>query len=77
MADAHAQLWSGSKANLKDVTKAKAQIRERFEGMDLEQRRALVRGMVQVTITNGRGPGRVKVRHLVATSLNDHAEEVA
>ena len=47
---------------------------DRFNSLPLVQRRALVRGLVDVTVTHGRGVHRVKVRHLVATDLNENGE---
>jgi site-specific DNA recombinase len=71
MADAQAELWAGGAPSLKDAAEARQQIRTKFVAMDLETRRALVRGLLTVTVARGRGDRRVKIRHLVATSLNE------
>lgn len=60
------------RTSLTDAAKAKVVIRERFDGMPLDQRRALVRGMLRAEVAaGGRGATRVRVTHLVATSLNE------
>jgi site-specific DNA recombinase len=72
LVDAQAALWSGGKVSLKDAAEVKATIRHRFENtLTLDQRRALIRSMLEITVHPGRGPKRVDVRHLVATSLNE------
>ena len=58
--------------SLEDAAQAQKEIRARFDAMDLEQRRALVAGMLNVEVTaGGRGADRVNVTHKVATSLNE------
>lgn len=71
LVDAQRSLWSGTKASLPEAVEAKQQIRAKFDGLPLDQQRALIKGMLVVTVMRGRGPERVKVRHLVATSLNE------
>lgn len=57
---------------LTDAAAALAEIRERFLAMPLDQRRALTRGMLRAeVVAGGRGASRVRITHLVATSLND------
>lgn len=43
----------------------------KFRALPLGQRRALVRGLLEVTVTHGRGAKRIRVRHLVVTELNE------
>lgn len=60
------------KTPLSDAAKDRAVIRERFDAMPLDQKRALVKGTLKVEVTaGGRGAERVRVQHLVATGLND------
>lgn len=71
LAEARAELWSGSTLTLDEAAKVKTVMRHRFDRLELDQKRALIRGTVKVTVERGRGPGRVKIEHLVATSLNE------
>lgn len=44
---------------------------ERYNALSLDQQRELVRGYLQVHVDAGRGPGRVRIHHLEAVSLNE------
>lgn len=47
-------------------------IGERYNELPLDQQRELVRGYLQVHVDAGRGPARVRIHHLEATSLNEY-----
>jgi site-specific DNA recombinase len=76
MHEAKAGLWSGPKVSIMEAAKVKADLRKRFEGLSLEQKRGLIRGLVDVVVHRGRGSERVEVTHLVATSLNEQGDPV-
>lgn len=69
LAETSAGLWAD--ASLDTMASKRAAIRARFEALPLEQRRTLVRSLLDITVQKGRGPERVDVVHLVATSLNN------
>jgi len=69
--EAKAGLWSGGSVSIEKAAEVKADLRERFEELNLEQQRALVRAFVDVVVHRGRGPKRVEVTHLIATTLNE------
>lgn len=73
ISEAKQSLWSGGSPSFSEAAKVKGEIRDRFRALDLEQRRALVRSLVEVTIHSGRSNDRVQIVHLVATSLNEDA----
>jgi len=77
LVDVQANLWSPHRVDIREQAELRAEIRERFEGLSLDQRRALVKGLLEVTVGRGRGAKRVEIRHLVATQLNDTEEDVA
>ncbi|MBS42838.1 MAG: hypothetical protein CMH83_06680 [Nocardioides sp.] len=72
LAETSADLWADS--SLTTMADKRAAIRARFDGLPLEQRRTLVRSLLDITIEKGRGAGRVRVTHLVATTLNSEAD---
>ena len=74
MHEAKAGLWSGPTVSPMQAAKVKADLREKFGALTLEQKRGLIRGLVDVTVHRGRGTERVEVTHLVATSLNADGE---
>ncbi|MGT2426605.1 recombinase family protein [Amnibacterium kyonggiense] len=47
----------------------------RFDGLDLDARRELVRSLLAVQVDRGRSPDRIRVQHLRAVRLNDHEED--
>lgn len=69
--EAQAGLWSGTTVSLTQAAEVRAGLSKRFQELNLEQRRALVRHYVDVVVHGGRGPGRVEITHLIETSLND------
>ena len=69
--EAKVGLWFGPTVSIEKAAEVKAGLRTRFEALSLEQKRALVRAYVDVVVHRGRGPKRVEVTHLIATSLND------
>ncbi|WP_396288743.1 recombinase family protein [Curtobacterium sp. KT1] len=46
------------------------QVAERFDALDLDQQREVVRAAVTVQVDRGRGTGRVRVQHLLAEQFN-------
>ncbi|WIE53432.1 recombinase family protein [Curtobacterium sp. MCBD17_003] len=44
---------------------------ERFDALDLDRQREVVRALVAVQVDPGRGPERVRIQHLLATHLNE------
>lgn len=77
LADAAAEVFSHGKVSFEDAAKAKQMLGERFDALALEQRRALVRGYVEVTVNRGRTSKRVQIHHLIATSLNEESDAAA
>jgi hypothetical protein len=70
-----ASLWAGERVSFDDYSKAKAELRERFEGLPLTQRRELVRMLLDVRVLPGKGvkadpARRIVITHKVVTSLN-------
>jgi len=67
-------LWSTKRVSFDQVAKAKVALRERFDGLDLDKKRELVRQHLDVTIYPGRSADRVKIHYKRAAALNDEAE---
>ncbi|MBC9935506.1 MULTISPECIES: recombinase family protein [unclassified Leucobacter] len=53
-----------------DPVKARKDIRKAFEELDLEQKRNVVQGLMDLTLQRGRGSERLQVVHKIATGLN-------
>ncbi|PPF39173.1 recombinase family protein [Rathayibacter sp. AY1A3] len=66
-----AELWGRGRVNLDRAVEVGAQVEERFHGLSLDEQRELVRTLLDVRVAKGRGADRVKIRHLVATSLDE------
>lgn len=65
-------LFLTNKTSLADAAEQKSMVRERFDKMPLDQRRAFISGFLRIEVTpGGRGADRVRITHLVATTLND------
>lgn len=75
LADTAADLWTDP--SFESHAAKREAIGARFDALPLEQRRTLVRSLLTVKVEKGRGPDRVKITHLVATSLNEDTEDVA
>lgn len=75
MAEAQAHLWVGGAPTFLDAASARKKVRAEFESMDLASRRALVKGLLRITVGRGRDLGRVQIRHLVAPALNETEED--
>ena len=73
LADVQARLWTGGAVEFAHVSEARREVRAKFDALDLEERRALTRGLMEVVVMPGRGPSRVQVTHKVATTLNEDA----
>lgn len=69
-ADAFGLPSSGVRVSFDRASQLLIELVSKFEALPLAQRRALVRGLVDVTVTHGRGVHRIKVKHLVVTELN-------
>jgi site-specific DNA recombinase len=83
--DVHARMLSetrdslmrpGGEVSIDEHVQVLNKFRERFDGLDLDKQRALVGSLLETTVVKGRGASRIRIRHLVATSLNE-SEEVA
>lgn len=59
--DLHRTMWAEGAPSFADAGKVRAQLRERWEGLGLEDKRALVRSHVSVSVSPGRGVGRVQI----------------
>ncbi|MDH2415816.1 recombinase family protein [Nocardioides sp. CER19] len=70
MVEAQAELWRAGAPSFTEAAQVRKQIRDKFRALDLGARRALVRGLLTVSVHPGRGDSRVEIRHLVATVLN-------
>lgn len=62
------------RASIEKAADLKAELTTRFDALDIEQRRELIRGHLDIRVDNGRGADRIRIIHLVATSLNEDAE---
>ena len=59
-----------TKINWEDAPGLERQIGQRFDEMEFEQRRELIRGVLDITVHHGRRPDRVVVVHKIAQILN-------
>jgi DNA invertase Pin-like site-specific DNA recombinase len=75
--DLLAGLLAPGEIDLDKVAEAATALEEQFDGLTLEQRRHLVSALLEVRVHPGRKPGRVGIRHKVATSLNDESADLA
>lgn len=66
LVDVQQSLWAGGHPSFEKAAEAKQQIRAKFDTLDLARKKALVRGLMTVEVTNGRGQDRVNITHLVA-----------
>ncbi|MCJ1687871.1 recombinase family protein [Rathayibacter sp. VKM Ac-2927] len=66
-----AELWVPGQVDLNKMVEIGARVEERFHGLSLDEQRELVRTLLDVRVAKGRGSERVKIRHLVATSLDE------
>lgn len=73
--DAFGNPSGGQRASFEQAANLHSELVDRFKALPLTQRRALVRGLVDVKIQHGRGVGRIRVWHKVATCLNDPGEQ--
>lgn len=69
--DAFGNPTDGVRVSFDRASTLLSELMSKFQLLPLAQRRALVRGLVDVTVTHGRGTQRIKVRHLVVTDLNE------
>ena len=64
-------LFNGGTVSFEDAVKARVQLGERFDGLDLKQQKELVAQYLEITIHPGRKLKRIEIMHKVVTSLND------
>lgn len=63
LADLRGKIFAGARASFESAAQAKATLIERYDALSLQQQRDLIRGMVTITVFNGRDAERV---HIVA-----------
>lgn len=63
VANLRSRIWDHAthRASIDDAAAVKTELAQRFDAMAIEQQRDLVRGLLTVTVHNGRGPERVEV----------------
>jgi site-specific DNA recombinase len=73
--DAFGDPLGGRRVSFELAARRREGLLTKFKSLPLDQRRALVRGYLDVTVTHGRGSSRVEIKHLVATALNEPDRE--
>ncbi|PPI28192.1 recombinase family protein [Rathayibacter sp. AY1B5] len=73
-AQLRAGLFTRGWVSIADAAERANQMGAAFDALDLDRQRELVRTLLSVRVEKGRASNRVKVEHLVATSLNDDSE---
>ncbi len=61
LADLRGEIFAGARASFESAAKAKATLAERYDALSLQQQRDLIRGMVTITVYNGRTVDRIEV----------------
>ena len=64
-------LVPGKRVPLKRAAEVKAQLREAFDALPFDARRAVVGALLEIEVARGYGPKRATVTHRIVTSLND------
>lgn len=72
--DLRVGLFDDDRAIIEEAASAKAQLRERFKGLELKQKRELVASLLDITIRKGRKEQRIEIVHTVVKSLNAPAD---
>ncbi|WP_262346235.1 recombinase family protein [Microbacterium testaceum] len=59
------------RASMAAAGELRNEVRRRFEGLPIEERRELVTEHLDIVVHPGRGPGRVQITHKIFVELND------
>jgi site-specific DNA recombinase len=70
LAGARSDLWRGSRVSIADAARQKVALASRFDALDLQQQRDLVRLLLDIEVHPGRTADRVHITHRIVTSLN-------
>jgi site-specific DNA recombinase len=70
-ADIRGDVMTGQRVSLTDAGDAHAALVENFRALQFEQRRRLVRALLEIVVNTGYGAKRVRIRHKIVTSLNE------
>jgi len=62
------------RVDMEKVAELKKLLGERYDALDFDHKRELIQGQLDVHLDKGRGTERIRVRHLVAVSLNESVE---
>jgi hypothetical protein len=62
------------RASFEGLAILRAALSEKFEALDILQRRRLVKALLRVEVSHGQGPQKYRILHRVVRSLNDEAE---
>ncbi len=71
-ADIRAGLWAGATVDLAEAAEVRIQLGAAFDALHIEQRRALVRHLLHISVHRGAwsAPGKYSIQHTIVTSLN-------
>ncbi|QYF74143.1 recombinase family protein [Cryobacterium sp. PAMC25264] len=64
-------LFKNGRVSIKDAVAARTQLSEKFDSLGLDQRRELVKSLLEIKINPGRKVQRIMIKHKVVLSLND------
>lgn len=70
LVESQAALFKGKRVSIGDAAELKVELAHRFESLELEQQRTLVRSLLQVTVNTGRTTERVDIVHVGVPSLD-------
>jgi site-specific DNA recombinase len=71
-ADIRGDVMQGPQISLERAAEVHQELIANFRRLDFEARRRLVKALLRIEVSTGWGLQRVKITHLVVTSLNDH-----
>lgn len=76
LVDLRREVLAPGRVDLDGAVELRGRVADRFDALDIEQQRELLRSLVEVTVHKGRTAERIEIVHTVVTSLNADPENI-